>query len=127
MKNRTIQLTQIRPKLELAIATTAIEQFQNDTLRPILKFQNPIILQIFRQYIQKRKNTFQRMDTVDQKRYIDHAIKTDMRFKNLLLGMTIGHFTEVELAFYQANQSEINRRVASLLIQRLQSQVEELI
>ena len=61
MENRTTQLTQIRPMLDLAEATTEIEQFQNGTLRPILKFQNPLILQLFRNFIaqrfRKKKNT----------------------------------------------------------------------
>lgn len=131
MKDRTTQLTQIRPTLDLAKATTEMEQFQNGTLRPILKFQNLIILQLFRHFIiqrfRKRKNTFGGMDISDQNIFITKAMKTDIRLKNIFLGIVIGHFTAKELTFYHANESEINRRITTLLIQRLQSQIEALV
>ena len=130
MENRTTQLTQIRPILDLVIASTEIEKFQNNTLRPILKFQNPIVLQLFQNYINKRfrkkKNTFAGMDISDQNIFINKTMKTDVRLKNILLGIVIGQFTLEELAFYHMNESEINRRITTLLIQRLQSQIEEL-
>lgn len=131
MKDRTTQLTQIRPTLDLAKATTEMEQFQNGTLRPILKFQNLIILQLFRHFIiqrfRKRKNTFGGMDISDQNIFITKAMKTDIRLKNIFLGSIIGHFTVSELEFYYQNKGEINRRITTLLIQRLQSQIEGLI
>lgn len=131
MENRTIQLTQIRPTLDLASATTEIEQFQNCTLRPILKFQNPLILDLFRNFIdnrfRKKKNTFGGMDISDQNIFITNALKTDIRLKNIFLGSIIGHFTVSELEFYYQNKGEINRRITTLLIQRLQSQIEGLI
>lgn len=131
MENRTTQLTQIRPMLDLAEATTEIEQFQNGTLRPILKFQNPLILQLFRNFIaqrfRKKKNTFGGMDISDQNIFITKAMKTDIQLKNIFLGIVIGYFTVPELNFYHQNTSEINRRITTLLIQRLQSQIEKLI
>ena len=88
MENRTTQLTQIRPILDLVIASTEIEKFQNNTLRPILKFQNPIVLQLFQNYINKRfrkkKNTFAGMDISDQNIFINKTMKTDVRLKNIL-------------------------------------------
>lgn len=131
MENRTTQLTQIRPMLDLAEATTEIEQFQNGTLRPILKFQNPLILQLFRNFIaqrfRKKKNTFGGMDISDQNIFITKAMKTDIQLKNIFLGIVIGYFTVSELNFYHQNTSEVNRRITTLLIQRLQSQIEKLI
>lgn len=130
MKNRGTQLTKIRPTLDLATATTEMEQFQNGTLRPILKFQNPLILQLFRHFIhqrfRKKKNTFGGMDISDQNIFITKAMKTDVRLKNIFLGIVLGHFTVSELDFYHQNTSEINRRITTLLIQRLQSQMEAL-
>ena len=129
--NRTQHLLDIRPVLDLVAATTEMEQFQNNTLRPILKFQNQIILDVFRNFIEKRfrkkKNTFGGMDISDQNLFISNAMKTDITLKNILLGATIGHFSISELDYYHQNKDEINRRITTLLIQRLQSQLEELI
>ena len=129
--HRTQQLNNIRPTLDLVEATTDMEQFQNNTLRPILKFQNPLILYIFREFIDKRfrkkKNTFGGMNISDQNLFIANAMKTDVTLKNILIGATIGHFSVSELEFYYQQKNEINRRMTTLLIQRLQSQLEELI
>ena len=128
--HRTQQLNNIRPTLDLVEATTEVEQFQNNTLRPILKFQNPLIIYIFRDFIDKRfrkkKNTFGGMDISDQNLFIANAMKTDVTLKNILLGAMIGHFSLSELEFYYRYKNEINRRITTLLIQRLQSQLDEL-
>ena len=34
------------------------EKFQNQTLRPILKFQNDLFIEVFRNYAIKQKNAF---------------------------------------------------------------------
>ena len=34
------------------------ERFQNETLRPILKLQNPLLIEVFYNYIEKRKGVF---------------------------------------------------------------------
>ncbi|MFK7949544.1 MAG: glyoxalase [Saprospiraceae bacterium] len=131
MKDRKEQLIEIRPILDLIKATTETEQFQNNTLRPILKFQNPLILEVFRNFIEKRfrkkKNTFSGMDISDQNAFINNTLKTDVSLKNIFLGIVLGHFTVEELAFYYKNKGEINRRITTLLIQRLQSQVEKFV
>ena len=67
------------------------------------------------------------MDISDQNIFITKAMKTDIQLKNIFLGIVIGYFTVPELNFYHQNTSEINRRITTLLIQRLQSQIEKLI
>ena len=37
---------------------TEVEKFQNDTLRPILKLQNDLLIHVFIQYCQQRKGLF---------------------------------------------------------------------
>ena len=34
------------------------ERFQNETIRPILKLQNPLFILVFKNYIEKRKSVF---------------------------------------------------------------------
>ena len=48
--NRTNQIISLRPfidKLDTARAPLSEELFQNEVLRPILKFQNPLIIDFF--------------------------------------------------------------------------------
>lgn len=124
MHNRSDALKNIRPELPVLIESTTSpeEQFQNRTLRPILKLQNDLLLQIFRHYFYKRKNQFYYLSPPKQLAYIDHCIRKDLHFKAQLLGLIIGHFTREEYQEYQKNEAELRRRITDLLVQRLQSQ-----
>jgi hypothetical protein len=125
---REENLIALRPILPIETAeSNEIEQFQNATLRPILKFQHDLFVALFRNYIEKRKNTFIDLSKGQRLAYISASIKDDLKFKNRLLGVAIGHFTLSEFAIFSENEAELTRRFAALLIQRLQSAVLELV
>lgn len=125
MENRTEQLLDLRPQLDLEVKnSTEIEKFQNLTLRPILKFQHDLFILQFQFYIKKRKKKFRQMDISDQLKYINHTVKTDNHFKNELIGMVVGLFTSEELIYFRTNESELKRRISEMIIQRIQSVVE---
>lgn len=122
MINRDQQLLTIRPDLSLdTTQSTPEEAFQNQTLRPILKMQHPLLAGLFNAYIHKRKDAYFLLSKSARLAWIAHSVRTDLRFRNLLVGAVIGHFTEKELAEYLANEPENMRRIVGLLVQRLQS------
>lgn len=117
-------LLALRPRIDsTATPMTPAEQFQNRTLRPLLKLQNELVVSVFGDYLVKRKNSFAQMASSDQLLYIDHAIRQDQKFKNLLVGMLMGHFTADEWQTFRADEAELTRRIITLLIQRLQDQL----
>ena len=119
---RKEQLLAIRPLLTLNIKQSLVtEKFQNETLRPILKFQNDFVVRYFEQYCLKRKNVFSKMDQKEKHIYIENSLTKDQRLKQTLLGAIIGFFTIEEYENYLANDSEYNRRIITMLVQRLQS------
>lgn len=119
---RDQQLPTIRPDLSLDSTQSKPEEaFQNQTLRPILKMQHPLLAGLFSAYIHKRKDTYFLLSKAARLAWIAHSVRTDLRFRNLLVGTVIGHFTEKELAEYLANEPENLRRIVGLLVQRLQS------
>jgi hypothetical protein len=121
-------LLSMRPFLPVETAeSTEIEQFQNVTLRPILRFQHDLLVAIFRNYIEKRKNTFVTLSKGQRLAYIDASIKEDFKFKNRLMGVVMGHFTAAEFAIFSNNEAELTRRLTTLLVQRLQTAVLELV
>jgi hypothetical protein len=120
------QLESIRPIIEDIVVekiTSPMESFQNRTLRPILKFQNSIILSIFRNHLEKHKIIFYEFTDNEKIDYIEQIIKKDRKIHNLLLGIVIGHFTEIEYLAYLKYEKELNRRIMNMLIQRLQNQL----
>lgn len=100
------------------------EYFQNQVLRPILKLQNEIFVDIFKNYIIKSKANFDGF-TIDKKlQFIEHSLQNDMKFRNLLNGIVIGLFTSEEYLMYSNNSSNINKRIITMLIERLKSQIQ---
>jgi hypothetical protein len=100
---------------------TAVERFQNETLRPILKLQHDLIIMSFKNYIALHKNEFNHLPKAQRPNYIEQVIKQDTKFRNRLLGCIIGHFTLSELSFFLDHESELSRRTIQLIIQRIQS------
>jgi hypothetical protein len=122
---RSQQLSSIRPTLELdSTQSTPAEQFQNQTLRPILKFQHELLVAAFRAYIDKRHGVFFQLSAKDRVEWIKHSVQKDQSLRNTLTGMVIGHFSLEEWDSFQANEAEHSRRLIQMLIQRLQSAVE---
>jgi len=124
MDNRK-ELIKLRP--EIASIVTAkhsnpAEGFQNTSLRPILKFQNELLLEIFRANIILRKSTYYKLKAPTQIDYIEQTIRKDLKFKNLLIGTIIGQFTLEEWKTYMEHEKELKRRIVNLLIQRIQDQ-----
>ena len=125
---RDTTLLTLRPQIAVEpSATSAAELFQNQTLRPILKLQNDLLVSLFRHYLIKRKQLgpdarFARMSHAEQETYIDHTIRTDLKFRNLLVGTIIGQFTSDEWTAFLADESELTRRLGNMLTQRIQDQ-----
>ena len=127
MISRDSSLTNIRPIIKTAVINSNMsfdEQFQNATLRPVIKLQNDLLLDVFKNYIVKRKNVFYELSTEKQIDYIDHAIHKDMKFRNSIKGMIIGQFTIEEYSKYITNSSALNKRMMNLVMQRLINQLQ---
>jgi hypothetical protein len=100
------------------------EYFQNATLRPVIKFQNGLLVEVFRNYIHKHKSVFYGLSLPKKLEYIEHAIQKDMKFRNSLKGMIIGQFTTEEYITYIQNSSSLNKRMMNMVIERLKDQVQ---
>lgn len=100
------------------------EIFQNRTLRPILKLQNDLFIQVFINYAIKQKNVFFSLSPEKKMSYIENVIQRDIKFRNSLKGMVIAFFTLEEYAEYIQNSSNLNKRMMNMLIERLKSQLQ---
>jgi len=99
------------------------EIFQNKTLRPILKFQNDLFIEVFTNYAVKQKGVFFTLSPDKKMAYIENTIQRDIKFRNSLKGIVIGLFTTEEYNTYIKNSSNLNKRMMNMLIERLKSQV----
>lgn len=103
--------------------STLEERFQTQTLRPVLKLQNEILLGLFRNHIKESKNTFYGLNPENKALFIANSLQKNVMLKNKLLGVTIGMFTSEELEIYSTQTSLYNKRIISLLVERIRSQI----
>ncbi|RZJ67368.1 MAG: glyoxalase [Flavobacterium sp.] len=103
--------------------STSDEIFQNQVLRPILKLQNDLLIDVFKNYVTKYKNDFYSYGVEKKLQYIENSIQKDIKFRNSLKGMVIGLFTVPEYDQYIKNSSQLNKRMMNMVIERLKSQV----
>lgn len=126
MKTKDEALLEIRGNSigEIFETSTLEERFQNQTIRPILKFQNDLFVEVFKNYATKQKGVFFTLSPEKKMSYIENAIQRDIKFRNSLKGIIIGMFTISEYKEYILNSSRLNKRMMNLLIERLKSQVQ---
>ena len=127
MEERKISLLSLRPNIEGIVISGNMsedEKFQNITIRPILKLQNDLFIEVFRNYIKKRKNAFYQLTLSKQIEYIKNSIQKDIKFRNFLKGIVIGQFTVEEYLIYIQNSSALNKRIMNMVSERLISQIQ---
>ena len=118
-----------RPVLEDLIKDnmSALELFQNQTLRPVIKMQHDLLIASFNAYKAKRKIDFSSLTDQKKRSKTKAVFFKDINYKNLTLGFIIGAFSLEEFAYYSLNASELNKRIIQIVIQRVQDSLPEII
>ena len=127
METRKEDLIRIRPQIPSAIIYETMskgEYFQNATLRPVIKLQNSLLIEVFRNYVNKHKGVFYDLTLEKKLGYIENAIQKDIKFRNSLKGIIIGQFTVDEYMTYIENSSALNKRMMNMVIERIKDQVQ---
>ncbi|WP_341215865.1 glyoxalase [uncultured Wocania sp.] len=127
MSTRPFSLRNIRPEIPAATINdnmSADERFQNLVLRPIVKFQNELLIEVFKNYVVKHKSVFYDLSLQKRMDYIENAIQKDMKFRNSIKGMVIGLFTVEEYLIYIENSSALNKRMMNIVKERLLSNIQ---
>ncbi len=127
MSPRDLLLLELRPEIPSAVVSehTGIdEKFQNQTLRPIAKLQDDLLVSVFRNYIRKHKNSFYELPLEKRFRFIENAIQKDIKFRNNLKGIIIGQFTLEEYETYTQNSSALNKRMMNIVRERLHNNIQ---
>ena len=126
MQARDISILELRGSSigNITEQSSSEEIFQNKTLRPILKFQNDLFIEVFKNYAIKQKGLFFTLSPEKKMNYVENTIHKDIKFRNSLKGIVIGLFTIDEYHEYIQNSSNLNKRMMNLLIERIKSQIQ---
>ncbi|WPO81711.1 glyoxalase [Chryseobacterium sp. JJR-5R] len=104
--------------------TTSQEAFQNQTLRPVLKLQNDLYRSLFISYAIRQNADFNALSAAKKNSFIEQSVQKDSTLKNMFIGMTIGMFNLQELEVYHSDSKVFNKRIITMLIERLKSQIK---
>jgi hypothetical protein len=126
MNQRDVFIKELREGTIGSVSTqsSSEEMFQNEVLRPILKLQNDLFIASFKNYSAKYNKDFNFQTTEKKLATIENAIQKDSKYRNTLKGMVLGLFTIEEYSFYIKNSSNLNKRMMTMLIERVKSQVQ---
>ena len=114
-RNKT--LINLRNEIKFDTSKTSLdaETFQNQTLRPILKWQHDIIIPLLKNNLAEH---IMRIDKKEQLVFITKYLSKNLVLKQQLIGICIGLFTENEMDYYLENQKTINSRLHQLLLKK---------
>ena len=107
--------------------TTEIESFQNTTIRPIIKMQHLLLVASFKNYLEKRKVDLQSCSDLQINNKIKSIFNKDISYRNICLGLIIGHFSSSEFSLYTHHSQEINKRIIKIIHQRVQNSLSEIL
>jgi hypothetical protein len=125
MPTRCERILEIRPEISAA-GVTAVEQFQSDTLRPIVKFQEELLIDCFKHYIDAHNMTKLLTNDAGGVRLIAETILKDVVLKTSLVYMVVALFSREEFAFFSENKKQIVKRIIDLIVIRLQSRLADM-
>ena len=117
-------IIKLRPEIPAAKITEGIsdiEEFQNITIRPIIKFQNNFLIKFYSNFARGYAKDWGSISNEKKEIFIETSLKKNQNLKNTFIGSIIGFFTKEELDFYFLNKSEVNRRIVQITKQRILS------
>tara|TARA_B110000240_G_scaffold2004_1_gene2357 strand:- start:479 stop:889 length:411 start_codon:yes stop_codon:yes gene_type:complete len=127
MSSRDSYLKSLRPDILTKTIKTEMsseEYFQNTVLRPIIKFQNELLIAVFLQFCTKYKNVFFDLSTEKKTLYIETSFIKDSKLRSSFRDLIIGLFSVEEYSEYLKNASALNKRMTGIIKERLISHVQ---
>ena len=124
MRNE-LELKNLRPKITIEDKeSTEIELFQNEVLRPILKYQHALFVMELEFNPLIQKILFQSIPEDKKRMQLKNYLISSKEVKFQLLGQISGMFTNEEFQFYKTFKKEIDKRIFAMLIDRILSIIQ---
>ena len=124
---KTYTRIDIRPQIKginTLLNMSIEEDFQNTTLRPIIKLQHDLLVVYIKEYLINSKKRFEEFSNVKKIEILTLVFKKDNSLKTELKGIIIGHFTTDEFLIYCTNKTEFNKRILNMVRQRINSVID---
>jgi hypothetical protein len=100
---------------------TPIEQFQNSTIRPILKYQHSILIAFFSSNVHVQYIVSANFSSLKKQNQLKLFVSKQLAFRAQLLGIVTGLFTDAEFEFYLSEKVNLDKRIANMVLERFYS------
>ncbi len=100
---------------------TPIEQFQNTTIRPILKYQHTILIVFFNANVHVQYIVSANYSLLKKQNQLKLFTSKQLAFRAQLLGIVTGLFTELEFEFYLSEKVNLDKRITNMILDRFYS------
>ncbi len=97
---------------------TPIEQFQNKTIRPILKYQHTILIVFFNANVHVQYIVSANYSLLKKQNQLKLFASKQLAFRAQLLGIVTGLFTDAEFEFYLSEKVNIDKRITNMILER---------
>jgi len=102
---------------------TPIEQFQNITIRPILKYQHSILIVFFNSNVHVQYIVSANSSLLKKQNQLKLFVSKQLAFRAQLLGIVTGLFTELEFEFYLSEKVNSDKRITNMILERFYSTI----
>ena len=122
--NRSDKIKACRPHITLkkSTKTSDEEQYQNQVIRPILKFQNELFIKLFLSNCKTYKINFTEFSSEEKYEYIENIFKKDFKIRASFIGIVVALFTVEEFEKNSLDHKLYNKRIIQMLTERLKNQ-----
>jgi hypothetical protein len=100
---------------------TPIEQFQNTTIRPILKYQHTILIVFFNSNVHVQYIVSANSSLLKKQNQLKLFVSKQLAFRAQLLGIVTGLFTDAEFEFYLSEKVNSDKRITNMILERFYS------
>ena len=100
---------------------TLSEQFQNTTIRPILKHQHSILVLCFTSNVHVQYIVSANFSLLKKQNQLKLFVSKQLAFRAQLLGMVTGLFADAEFEFYLSEKVNLDKRISSMILERFLS------
>lgn len=116
------ELKSLRPEIYYKKeAITELEIFQNEVLRPILKYQHELIVAL----VKNEKQLFEqlKMEEISSVKLtkLKQFFLKQPNYKYFLIGKTCALMTSDEFGFYLKHKKELDKRISNMITDRILS------
>jgi hypothetical protein len=115
---------QSRPHIEVNTENAKpVEKFMHEVLRPILKQINEQLITAALSHMNSVNIIFEDLSAQEKKGKIENLVSQNQKFKTSLKELVCAQFSKQESIFYQKNKRDLNKRIFSMTLERILSQL----